>query len=266
MKLEYEYVDGDFTDTVELSTVHQAVITGEDELLVICSYGDYDDRKIFKLSGMSSGTITITEAPVNEDGLSENHENKVMLTNGLAVSQSGKIYYLRSNGFHDIDYIAEMDSFDDIEQSLFYMGSDYSDTANYLEYGIRLLTNLEGTMLFTADTYDYDPENPYGPWPDPSATDYDRIVRLDLSSTATSRGRLNYGTPGSGTSQFQNPIPLAVLPDNRLYIMDAGNNRLVSIDWKNDTPRGWQEYKPTGDESFEFSYFNYYNPCGLPMP
>ena len=36
-----------------------------------------------------------------------------------------------------------------------------------------------------------------------------------------------FGTPGTGISQFQNPMGIAVLPDSRVIVADCGNNRLL---------------------------------------
>jgi hypothetical protein len=78
-----------------------------------------------------------------------------------------------------------------------------------------------------------------------------RIARYNVDGTS----RANYGSSGTGVGQFQNPVLLAILPDRRLYIMDVGNDRLVRIDNFSNDDSTWQEYKPSGANTFSFDYW-----------
>jgi hypothetical protein len=232
---------GDATFT----TVHQAVITGADEVLAIIGDGSWDDSNIFRLSGMAADSILVEEAAYSD--------STTRMASGLAVLPDSKILYLRTSGANDEEF-KTLDNFPDTSsESFFSYNLPSIGDPNYFEMAMRLLVDKTGSWLYTGDLYD-DNQNE-----DP---EYDRVARFDLSSTTDNKDRLNYGGPGPGTAEFDDPIPLAVLPDNRLYIIDASNNRLVRLDWTGDgAPTGWSAYTPTGDDAFGFDYFSFYSAC-----
>jgi len=53
-----------------------------------------------------------------------------------------------------------------------------------------------------------------------------RIVRYNSDGT----GFVSYGVAGTGDGQFFYPEILGILPDNKLYVMDVNNSRVVRID------------------------------------
>lgn len=69
----------------------------------------------------------------------------------------------------------------------------------------------------------------------------------------------SYDTDGSeGAGEFDQPLVLGILPDQRLYIVDANDDRLVSIDLGvfDGGSAGWQE--SAADAGFDFGFwFNY---------
>lgn len=85
-----------------------------------------------------------------------------------------------------------------------------------------------------------------------------RIGRYNADGTS----RANYGTfdadSSGGAGEFRYPLALGVLPDRRLYIMDEGLDRLVSIELSGFTggDADWQESAADAGFSFEY-WFNY---------
>ncbi|MBT3275356.1 MAG: hypothetical protein HN368_19530 [Spirochaetales bacterium] len=65
-----------------------------------------------------------------------------------------------------------------------------------------------------------------------------RIVRYDLAGT----NPVSYGAVGSGIGQFDFPVLMGLLPDNKLYILDMGNDRIVCIDADSFDGTGWEEF------------------------
>ena len=80
-----------------------------------------------------------------------------------------------------------------------------------------------------------------------------RIVRIyDMNSA----GWIDYGSLGSGDSEFNRPFDIAVAPDGRIYIADWDNHRIVRID--DMFGAGWTEYGSYGTGDGEFN-----NPAGI---
>ncbi|MFW6312624.1 MAG: hypothetical protein ACOC2N_01920 [Spirochaetota bacterium] len=83
------------------------------------------------------------------------------------------------------------------------------------------------------------------------STTNSRIVRVDTSGD----GFVSYGSQGSGRDQFANPVILGILPDNRLYIMDVNNERLVRVDLSAfDGVSNWAESSDQAEFEFEYWY------------
>ncbi len=237
-----------------LTAIHQAVITGVDELLTI-SGNTYSSVELHKLSGMSTGTITVTEAAADTA-----NNLPTSLAPGLTVLPNGKLLLLHDSIGGANEEFLVLDNFADTDTSDFMTNSSPSPgDVDYFALAFRLLVDLDGRWLYTGDVYNSN-------WHQ-EGTEMDRIARFNLSSTAANLDRTNYGSEGSGTAQFNEPVLLAVLPDNRLYIQDAANSRLIRIDWTGSgTASGYSAYKPENnagtadiDESFGFEYF--YNAC-----
>ncbi len=79
-----------------------------------------------------------------------------------------------------------------------------------------------------------------------------RIARFDLGGD----NRINRGTGGSGTMEFNHPRLVAILPDNRLIIEDIGNNRLVALKSTRDGLENWEE---EADSSNHYCFYYWYN-------
>ena len=223
-----------------INAVHQAAVTGTDELLILCGT-EYSESEIYRLSNISSGTPFVEPAAAMSSGLPGS------MAAGLAESE-GKIYLLTDTKYSS-EGLYVLDGFDDTaEEELVSLSSEF-DLAQ------RLLVDKSGRWLYAGDC---DLSNPYTT---------DRIVRFDLDSADALLDLEGYGSSGSGTAQFDEPILLAILPDNRLYIKDVANSRLVRVDWSGDSAASaWAAWKPEDDagtadvnEAFDFSYF--YNPC-----
>ena len=243
---ELEYAGGD----ASIRSVHQAVITGADELLVL-SGQEYSDSFIHKISGMAGGTITIEESAANQyEGVPGS------MASGLAVFSDGQLIVLADTP-NDPEEVLLLDSFgdDQIPDSLVLSENPSVGDTDYFALALRLLLDSTGRWLYSGDSYNQH-------WAE-DAPEMDRIARFDMESESANFNRENFGSAGSGTNQFDEPLLMAVLPDNRLYVQDVANQRLVRIDWSGTgIASGWTEYKPDDDqstadvdESFGFDYF-----------
>jgi len=76
-----------------------------------------------------------------------------------------------------------------------------------------------------------------------------RIVRID---DMTGAGWVSYGSLGSGVDEFNQPLGIAIGPDNKIYVNDQHNSRLVRI---NDmTGTGWVSYGSNGSGIGQFHW------------
>jgi Big-like domain-containing protein len=82
----------------------------------------------------------------------------------------------------------------------------------------------------------------------------DRIVRYSSAGA----GFAAYGVNGSSAGQFDRPVILGLLPDNKLYIMDVGNSRLARIDPGvfDGGSADWTESDAAASFSFDY-WYNY---------
>jgi hypothetical protein len=203
----------------------------------------------------------------------------------LSLTPEGKILIaFQTNGA-----LMEMDSIDDVETGTIYSGftNDVTGVTCHPDGGylilnvidisskvyIKAMDDITGTNLdnfigpvnrgsldneldfstkILADSNGYLYISDIG---EPSASSNHRLVRYDLYGS----NRSNYGSFGTNIGQFQYPMLLGILPDKRIYIIDIGNQRLVSIDSFEKGDTSWQEYKPSGVDSFSFDYW--YNAC-----
>ena len=249
---ELAYSDGG-DGMIYTEAVHQAIVTGADEVILVSGYV-YDPPVVLRLSGMSTGTISIEEP---ENGFSGVWTNGT----GLAALPGGELLVLvdRMNADDDFYVFDGWSSAPALWSELAYSDPGWED-ADYFALAYRTLIDRTGRWLFVGDIYNSDWF--YGDAPGPEA---DRIARFDLESSSSNLDRDNFGSPGSGENQFDEPVLLAVLPDNRLYIKDTGNQRLVRMDLTGSSIADWESYKPadnlatTVDESFGFDFF--YNGC-----
>jgi hypothetical protein len=126
------------------------------------------------------------------------------------------------------------------------IAGDFADVTNPITFNTGPNDLKDPSTIIADDTYIYvsdsgDPSGSYFPY-------NHRIARY----LQDGKGRENYGGSGSGDNQFDYPVLLAILPDDRLYILDTGNNRIASIPKSEFTaPIDFQEYNP-GDLSLDF--------------
>ena len=135
----------------------------------------------------------------------------------MGLSQLPDGSFLVTGGDHSTIFAVTLDGVDDTTTQDFGTFT-YGTGTNNLAYPTRSALSQDGTYVYISDTgYRFSVTPP----PD----DNSRIVRVDTNGS----GFTSYGGPGTGTGRFDNPVILGLLPDNRLYIMDVGNSRLVRI-------------------------------------
>ena len=122
--------------------------------------------------------------------------------------------------------------------------SAYGMGANQMQLPSRVISPAGSSVVYVSDTGE-----------DLSSYHNDRIVRYNSNGT----GFAAYGSGGSTEGLFVNPVLLGVLPDNRLYIMDVGNNRLVRINPAvfDGGAADWTESDALA--TFNFTYWYHYS-------
>jgi DNA-binding beta-propeller fold protein YncE len=157
---------------------------------------------------------------------------------GVAVLPSGKLVRV-----HGMVLFVDLKIMDDIDETNMadFTGSSINagSGVNDLLVPTRALVDAVGGYVYISDT-----DQPLG-------TETNRIARFQLDGS----NRTNYGSLGTATGEFANPLLLAILPDRRIYIMDVGNDRLVRVDNFEDAATSWVEYKPVGADTFSFDYW-----------
>ncbi len=92
----------------------------------------------------------------------------------------------------------------------------------------------------------------------PSSVKFDSKGRIYIISGSelariddmTGKGWTTFGSPGSGVNQFFKGKGLAIDSMDRIYIVDAGNHRIIRID--DMTGKGWVTYGTKGSEVGQF--------------
>ncbi|MFH1046421.1 MAG: LamG-like jellyroll fold domain-containing protein, partial [Candidatus Omnitrophota bacterium] len=81
-----------------------------------------------------------------------------------------------------------------------------------------------------------------------------RVIRFD-TATFNGTGWQNFGVLGSGANQFTNPYEVAAdnSGNNKVYVVDAGNDRIVRFALDSFDGTGWETVGTTGSDTAEFN-------------
>lgn len=169
---------------------------------------------------------------------------------GLDQLPSGEILIVGGTVSLGTTSLAKLDDVSDTTLTDFVTDGtvDRGSSANQFYIPTRIAVDPDGDHVYISDTGDRG-----------NAINYNnsRIVRYNTDGSSGTEFT-PYGTRGTGTDQFFNPVILGLLPDNKLYIMDVNNARLVRIDPGvfDGGSSEWAESDALANFEFEY-WYNY---------